>query len=327
MDPFREFTATQFYSAYGLTIASQLPLPELQPAAPQSDADLVITFGPVAWAPERLPQDGYAVLHHAGATTSYYFWQETGPICIRDGREIRIDAQTTADAPSLRLPILGQLMALVLLQRGHLVLHASAVALDEQGLIFVGDNRSGKSTLAAALHARGYGFLADDVVALNGAQTLEVLPAFPRLKLWPEALSLLRSDPETVPPLVAGYDKRDYRVAQRHCDRAVPLARIYVLCHGREPEIEPLAPIDALRTLLPHSFANRLAWNQDEGRKARDFKQLAGLLKRTPAFLLKRPPGGVSLTTLADLLEEHDRSSRLRPAGEQPLYKDTATPA
>ena len=99
----------------------------------------------------------------------------------------------------LRLYLLGPALALLLHQRGFLVLHASAVSLDGGVVAFLGHSGHGKSTTAATLHARGAAIVADDVVAvdLGAPGGPAALPGFPLLKLWPDAVTALGENPRT----------------------------------------------------------------------------------------------------------------------------------
>lgn len=51
----------------------------------------------------------------------------------------------------------------------HLVFHAAGLAAQDHGLILCGQSNSGKSTLTAWLTASGFGYLADDLIAVDCA--------------------------------------------------------------------------------------------------------------------------------------------------------------
>jgi hypothetical protein len=63
--------------------------------------------------------------------------------------------------------VVGQVLPLSALLQGIEVLHASAAVLDGAAVALTGPSGAGKSTLLSALLARGAGFLADDVAALE----------------------------------------------------------------------------------------------------------------------------------------------------------------
>src|SRR5690348_8122758 len=171
------------YTAYGMTVRSDCPLPELQEAEPRSDSD-------VAFARRRID-----LSRACGRDHSTLLWATRGDVClryaqtatfrIRNGSEIQVEPFDGADDRAVRLLLLGPALAVLLHQRGLLVLHASAVSFGKSVAAFVGEKGEGKSTLAAALHARGHPLVADDLVAveLDDRSIARVRAGFPQLKL------------------------------------------------------------------------------------------------------------------------------------------------
>jgi hypothetical protein len=201
--------------------------------------------------------------------------------------------------------ILGAGFALLLHQRGLLVLHASAVEIGGGVVGFLGGAGWGKSTTAAALHACGHGFVCDDVLALalNDARRPIVLPTFPQLKLWPQVIASLGDDPETLPRVHSSEDKRVRRVAGRFASAPLPLACIYVLDGGNRTEIERLGSQEAFVELTRHSYAVHLL--DATGATARHFGQCAGLANRVPVCRLRRENSLASLPRLAQAVQDH----------------------
>jgi hypothetical protein len=78
-------------------------------------------------------------------------------------------------------------------QRENMILHASAVrAPDGRGIAFVGDSGWGKSSLAAALHNRGFDLVADDCLMLTvRRERLFGQASYPGTRLLPDAKSRL----------------------------------------------------------------------------------------------------------------------------------------
>jgi hypothetical protein len=76
----------------------------------------------------------------------------------------RFSAGMASDTNYWRTTILPMLLSIISGSVGIVELHASCVATDEQGLIFVGPSRSGKSTIAMALVKAGFRLLSDDRV-------------------------------------------------------------------------------------------------------------------------------------------------------------------
>jgi hypothetical protein len=288
------------YSAYGLGIRSTLLLPEL-PSPVVARTDVRIRTGKLNASSEAghaLPAGRIVRVTRGGAHLS---WHQIGAFCVRDGREITIEPYPGVDKRILRLALLGPVLALLLHQRGFLVLHASAVARGGSAVAFLGGKGAGKSTTAAVLCARGYQLLADDVVALEltGADRPQVLPGYPQLKLWPCAAAALGEDPESLPPLSAGQEKRSRRMADRFAPGPLPLERLYVLSEGPSLEIEPLAPQEAILQLIGHSYSSRFGKDLLRGPAAAQHllqcKEVAG---SAPIYRLRRP---LSLQELPDL--------------------------
>lgn len=288
------------YVAYGLGIRSELPLPELVEG--EAVADVVVRLGQVN---RRRPQSAAAGTYFwATADECCLFHEEVGTLLVRGGREIIVDPAPAADEDLLRLVVVGAAMGALLHQRGLLVLHASAVAVNGGAVAFLGGPGQGKSTTAAALHARGHDMVADDVVAVDpgGGQSPIVLPAFPRFKLWPEAAVFLGDDPKTLPRLHPRLEKRDRRVTAGFAQTPVPLRRIYVLGEGPALDIEPLRPQEAVVELVRHSLCVKLL---PAGGQSRHLLQCASLAKVVPIRRLNRPRCISLLPDLAKLVEEH----------------------
>ena len=296
------------YSAYGLSIGSALPLPEL--TAGEAAADVHVSLGRVARPPSEVA-NGY---FHATAREARLFWEGVGTFLVRGGRKIVVDPAPAVEERVLRLFILGPALAMLLHQRGLLVLHASAVAIDGTAVAFLGGSGWGKSTTAAALHARGHGIVADDVTAVRldtGRPT--VSHGFPQLKLWPEAVvSSLGDDLEALPRLHPDLEKRARRVAHWFPSASLPLRRIYVLADGESQGSEPLRPQEALVELVRHSYVSRLL---QEAEASTHFLQCASVVKTVPICSLRRPRFLPALSDLARLVEEDLAQSTAQSLG------------
>jgi hypothetical protein len=236
------------------------------------------------------------------------FWPEFGAFAVRGGTEITVDPAPIAREQDLRVAVLGPALAVLLHQRGAFVLHASAVAIQGGAVAFLGDRGWGKSTMAAALYARGHQLLADDVVALkiNETHAPTVLPGFPQFKLSPEAAAFcLHDDPTSLRPLVAGYEKRARPVEDRFAAEPCPLRHIYVLAGGERREIEPLGPQEALVQLIRHSYVARHGCQLLRGSgAAAHLRQCAAVGRGVTISRLKREASLPALPLLAQMIEE-----------------------
>lgn len=275
------------YRAYGLTIRSEIDLPEV-PAAAAAEADVEILFGPV---PHTLGRVNLAYgTWQANNTEALFEAAGTGRFLISGGRRILVNPCPDADADCVRILLMGAVLAGLLRQRGFLTLHASAVRANGGAVLFAGASGAGKSTLLAGLIARGFAMLADDVTAIGSAsgQTPYAQPAFPTIRLWEDSMSALGKDAEAhraVRP-----DLRKFHVpVDDFRDDALPVAHICFLDTHNRPGtvISGLAPTEGLRRLVEVMFRRRTAMGQ--GRQAADFRIASDLARRVPMCTIVRP--------------------------------------
>jgi hypothetical protein len=292
------------YVAYGLVIRSALRLPELV-ADGDGAADVVLRFGKVDRLPSELSAEGDGLWATSGEVCRVL--EGVGVFLVRDGREIVVDPAPDAQERVLRLSILGPMLALLLHQRGQFVLHASGVEGPDGAVLFAGGSGAGKSTLAATLHARGYSVVTDDVTAIVvSAEGCRVIPGFPQLKLWPDAVISLGKAPETMPRLHPHLEKRAHQVLEGFSHEPLPLRRIYALAEGSVACIESLSPQEALIELVRHSYGSRFGDRLLglDGAGTAHLHQCATLANRVPIRRLRRPARVRTVLDLADLVED-----------------------
>ncbi|RWC40771.1 MAG: serine kinase [Mesorhizobium sp.] len=257
----RSMRERRFYRAYGLTIASEVMLPELEPAAPGA-ADVVITVGAID-LPKPSPEA--ATDFRFEPDRQYLAWHAVGAFLISDGRRIDIEPAPGVDDALIAFPLLGPVMALLLHRRGLLVLHASAIAVAGAsatftGVIFMGDKGAGKSTTASAMIRAGHQLLTDDVVALDLADPNEpmIVPGFPQIKLAADAAAAISLGQAEVRPQVhPAIDKMQHRLNGDFSGDKVPATRIYILERGEKADITPLPAIAALPAIIKFSYVAR----------------------------------------------------------------------
>jgi len=245
-----------FYRAYGLTVASDVALPELEPVEPAA-ADITIAVGAIDM-PKPSPQA--ATTFRFEPDRQYLAWHAVGAFLISGGRRIDVEPAPGVDDALLAFPLLGPVMALLLHRRGLLVLHASAIAVAGKGAIFMGDKGAGKSTTASALIRAGHELLTDDVVALdltNPGQPM-IVPGFPQIKLAADAAAAIPLGQAEVRPQVhPAIDKMQHRLHGAFSGSMVPAAGIYVLERGQRAAMTPLPAIAALPAIIKFSYVTR----------------------------------------------------------------------
>ena len=228
-------------------------------------------------------------------------WRDVGLFAIRAGREIVVDPAPSVSHRVLRRYLLGPVLAVLLHQRGLLVLHASGMELDGGAVAFLGASGWGKSTVAAALHRRVHLLISDDVVAIDMTGCPEVLPGISQLKLWPDALASLGEDATVLPRVHPQIEKRVRAVERPPLIGPIPLERVYVLADAPALAIEPLSPREALVELLRHSYGARTL---QAIRTAEHFQQCARVAADVPVSCLRFPRSFALLDQVARLVEE-----------------------
>ena len=294
---------SSYYRAYGLRISSDVPLSGSVLEDAQGAPDVMVrvaTVDPVPPNPER--RQG---CFHATPDRAYLFWEQDGLYLVREGKEIVLQPVPSADQDLLKLTVEGIAFGILLHQRGLLTLHASAVALEGDGAVFLGEKGSGKSATAFAHRTRGHPIIADDVVAVRfdhqGGPS--IAPGFPHLKLWPAAAVALGSDPKALPRLHRNAQKRSVFLSQGFPTVPSPIRCLYVLATGSRVEIERLGPKESFGELLKHSYAPRFLGAV--GSTPTHLRQCAALAGSIPVYRLRRPPSLSVLPEVVDRIEEH----------------------
>ena len=274
------------YKAYGLTIASEIELPELTPA--EGTPDVIVREGSV----ERVEDEEEKKFgcSHASPGRYYVVHQTIGSLEVRDGTLITLDLFDDAPEGVVRTLIINLSLGIALHQRRVLTMHASAVAIEGQVAAFIGDKGWGKSTMASALFRRGHEVITDDVLGIDVSEMERpyARPGFPQLKLWPDAVEgSLGEDPDSMERIYEQSDKRVRRLDAPTSLEAKPLADIYVLGGSDELRIEPLSSQQAFLHLMQHAYTKRIL--QKTGGAAWHLDQVTRVVNQVSVWTLCRP--------------------------------------
>ncbi len=289
------------YRVYGLNIASNIFLPELETSAEIPDVRVFFGDTPHEIREARVKRDHCHVapnrfLFHVAHVGSYY---------VADGMEIIVKASRSAEPEMVRLCLLGTAFGALLLQRRILPIHGSAVVIDGQAVIITDNSGAGKSTLLAALLNRGARFLADDVAAVTMDETNApwVQPGYPQQKLWKDSMETIGIHVDGQPSILPGRGKYAIATREKFCPMPVRLAAVCELRAEDRPEVTmtQLAGPETIATLLRHTYRQSLVAGL--GLKADHFKRCAAVAKEIDVCRLTRPRGTFSLMEQAQLLE------------------------
>ena len=289
------------YTAYGLGIDSCLTLPELVAGADK--IDLTIRKERILDKPSEISQNEF--FYWRGDRETGLHWQALGTFLIRAGKEIIIETVGGVDEEDLHPALLGACLAVALHQRGHLILHASAVKIGDKAIAFIGNKGWGKSTIASAFIEQEYQFITDDVLAIDLSRDRPlVYPSFPQLKLCPDAVVAMGKDPETLPRVMSQTTKRQYRPDRNFNTDSVTLQSIYLLNKGAELQINKIAAQDSILPLLAHSYGARFGKELLELGEAEHFLQCTQLANRVGIYSLQRPSDISLLADTVNLIQQ-----------------------
>ncbi|NYZ16452.1 hypothetical protein HL658_28245 [Azospirillum sp. RWY-5-1] len=216
----------------GWRVASSLPLPDLLPWTGDDRApDLIVNVGAV---PERLddPTIDLPLLQiDANGTCRFAMPGVATYLIDPTGHRVIVEPVLPADAPDIRVFLLGTVFGILCYRRGLLPLHASCVRVGGGAVALAGASGIGKSTLAASLLRRGHMILADDVTVIDTSDPAgpRVLPGFPRLKLWRDAMDRLQLSPAGLERTRSELAKFHVPVAEGFCAQPLPLTAVFHL--------------------------------------------------------------------------------------------------
>ncbi|MGJ5675498.1 MAG: serine kinase [Nostochopsis sp.] len=290
------------YFAYGVGIQSELPIPEFVPAERGCDVTLHIDNDHTAvdYFPEEVINQLWSL--KLSLEESVVYIKEVAVFLVQGGHKIVVIPAPNASDLLIRFYLVGTVMAILLYQRGLLVLHGSVVNIHDGAVAFLGVSGQGKSSTSAAFLAQGYGFVTDDVAPVTlSTKPATITPGFPQMKLSRESAVALGYDYDSLLILHPDNQKRGYRLTQDFEQTPLPIRRIYVLADDTEFGIEPLNSRDSIMELVRHSRPTTL---YHCGGKSH-LLQCAALAKEHTIYRLKRPCDLSLLPELVKLVENH----------------------
>lgn len=199
--------------------------------------------------------------------------------------------------------LLGPPLALVLHQRGDLVLHASAIDIDGHVAVLMGYKGGGKSTLTAAACQAGFPLQSDDVVVLdpvnNAGDAYTSRPGMPQIRLWPNSIEALQIPLDETVLIHSGGKKRIW--LQPPCVyEPLPAKMLVFLQRGEEVGIERLYGREAFSVVASQLYAPRFAG--DTLQSPEFFAAIAHLVRAVPVFRLTRTTSLDDLPRVLDTL-------------------------
>ncbi len=281
------------YAAYGLIVRSEVPMPELVEGVAGVEPDVEVVYGNVDWDSSGGGERIVAQL------------QDLVRFELVSGRRVVIEKLKPVDDDVLRSRLLGEIFAGVLRQRGHLVLHACAVAGRGGAVCIMGESGWGKSTLAEALRLRGYTLITDDVAAFafNDHGLPSVIPAYPQIRLRNDSAAYLAPNDDDLTPIMRNGPK--LARSNMMLAETTPVRAAYYLEPGfrKETAIVDVPPQEAVVHLVAHTRARTLIHTNTPALLADHLQQCSGFVRSVKPRVLQRRKSFEALGEVMDAIE------------------------
>lgn len=289
---------TNFYKAFGLTIASCFPiaqLPQIDPCEPDVR---------VVWADfSDLPA---AERKFTNASGNFFRGFDNCRHRVTGGSLIEVERMEDFDPSQLGVYLMGSCMGAVLIQRGFMLLHGSCVTDGKSSILITGDSGAGKSTMAAEFLKHGWKLVTDDVTCVYDVDTVPMVrSSYPSQKLWQDALDRYEKSEEDIHSLYFTDDREKFgvNVADSFLDGTVPLSMVVRLLPEEQPcSVTPIEGMTKVDQLLRNTYRIKMIQPKD---LQRHFQRCVTLSTKVPMALAIREQGAQCAETLYTMITDY----------------------
>ena len=151
----------------------------------------------------------------------------------KNGVSIKYILQDKADMSSFYSKLLNHVVPYALYMQKKCVLHASGVAFDKNGFIFIGESGAGKSSLAASL--KEMSFACEDsayIEVKKDTNDLFLIPSFNIVKLDSRIHEILKLESNKITDIKIDKLNRSLYQVENFLKHKVKLKRCYILSWG-----------------------------------------------------------------------------------------------
>lgn len=293
------------YRVSGLAVRSEIRLPGLIPLDGEPSPDVTIRATEV---PDTI-EDVVATGPNWQRSANRFLLEipSIGRFLLENGQRIGFSRSDEIGDRDIAIFLAGNVFGILLHQRSHIVLHASAIAVNGKAVLFCGVSGAGKSTLAAALGARGYTLVTDDqaAITLDGEGKPIVHPDGRFLKLWSRSIDALALDDRKGEAMRNRMEKFYVEPGEASAV-AMPVGAVYMLYEDRPPRVAGISRpnlVDASRSLIANAYRPLLVRRM--GQRQAYFEVGAAIADSAGIFALARPLRFSAMDETVARLEAH----------------------
>lgn len=297
------------YSVYGLTVQSEIQLPELmeydKPKGKPADVTIICKSMPEHI--QKSLEEGKVDCFKKDQI--WFSIKQVATYYIKDINSIEFQPFPEADSQKIKSFLLGSAFGMLLIMRKSIALHGGAVVINEKGIILTGDSGAGKSTLTAAFREKGYEFLADDVSVIGEYkdQTSMIMPGYPQQKLCSDAVKKFKYSNSNININIKKIDEdRDkYAIAieDKFRKNQAELKAIYELTVGEveKVQIRKITGTEKLKTIFNNIY--RFGLVNYIGIDPGYFKKCLQLAKNIDMYKIIRPKEQYTIDQQIEIIE------------------------
>ncbi len=182
-----------------------------------------------------------------------------------------------------------QVIPRVIAENGSLVVHAGAVMVGSNAVMFIGQSGRGKSTLSASFETVGAQLLGDDAIVVSHFDDQpQVEAVYPSLRLLPDSIAALLPE-RTATISVADYSEKRRITVNEAFPSPLPLRAAFVLSPPSNKPTITLRKLSVAETCMTF-VANSFSLDPSDPTRARKRMFVAAdLAHRVPTFKITYP--------------------------------------
>lgn len=289
------------YKAFDLIIRSEIELPELLLDTSEADVEIIIGSIPN----ELLNPIKKGVRFQAAENEFLLRVDNVAGFYMQNGNKITIEKYCEDDDDSIRLFLLGSAFGALLIQRGLIPIHGSAINYKNDCIVFTGVSGVGKSTLAACFYKDGFEILSDDVSTIKVENNRSyVVPSYPQMKLWADTIKKYNDTPDSHRKLRENIEKYGIKVHKQYFNKNLPLRAVFILNTKNSDgfDFEEVKGIEKFNALRRNTY--RFHFIDGLKKQKEHFQTINQVANNIQVYRITRPRKGFNAEELKNIIIE-----------------------